>query len=1021
MPGLVRIGTICCLLLGMRLFPVAQSLFVVKHLGAADGLADPMVSDIIQDRRGFIWMATDNGLQKYDGYQFVTFHHIPGDTTTLPSNSVTRIIELSNGKFLVACGFQGICLFDPATGRRQALGNPRDTLLRRVDFVSSVAVGPKGHIWMTGQGSLLEFCPTTGRLRSYDSLFRGKLTDPFLSEITFDQEGRLWLRGARSTLFLLDIRRDRLYHFGYNPDNLAAFRAPFPVTFIFLDRDDRLWMGSEDAHLYRYDIRQNRMQEIPYPKGDMAEPRIPDINRCFEDAKGNVWLYGGDQRFFRYDAGRGATVPVTDNFTTGGMTRPNLLAVLEDRDGYFWMASDNGVSVADPGGARFTFHSGDPFHRIKGTSKETVSLFQSGNGDVWMTSYGGGLLRMDSNLVPKKHWMFGRAGVGDTSDRSWVVAEPFRSDIWISFQHGWMSHYDPSHRRMKVLRPPELAGRTAMSMAPDRQGNLWMGLYEGLAYRDRRTGAFRRFDGQLPYRNFYHSSIPDMWIDSSGLIWVATVSMGLQVFDPRQGRFIRQYEPSDTGNQALSSSQITCMDAIDDTTLALGMETGGIDFFNTRTGRATYLTTEGGLPSNNIVALDARSPGYLWVGTVLGVCRVRLKDKRVAWYGGADGLGPERVTGIRFCRLRDGRCLIGCQGGFYSFFPDSIPDESLPSNVYITSVHLDGNAALDSARGRLVSVTLPYRQNEIGIDYVSLNYINATTVRYAYQLSGFDPDWVEAGMDRSVRYHGLPPGHYTFRVRCENQDGISCASISSFEVTVLPPFWRTSWFVALCVLSLGSMTYLAYRDRINRIKNRQELRNRIAGDLHDDIGSTLSGINIYSRMALRQMEASPGESAGLLAKISDRSEKMMEALSDIVWSINSRNDHLDNVLARMKEYSSEMLEPQQIAWTLQVDENVGRLELDMVERKEFYMIFKEALNNAAKYAQCTEIGILLRKEERFLVMALRDNGVGFDRGKVGSGNGLYNMQNRARKLKGQLAVESAPGAGTRVILRMPLG
>ena len=151
------------------------------------------------------------------------------------------------------------------------------------------------------------------------------------------------------------------------------------------------------------------------------------------------------------------------------------------------------------------------------------------------------------------------------------------------------------------------------------------------------------------------------------------------------------------------------------------------------------------------------------------------------------------------------------------------------------------------------------------------------------------------------------------------QEGLSSPYLSSFQLEVLPPFWKTPSFLGLCLLALGTLAYLFYLGRINRMRARQELRNRIAGDLHDDIGSSLSGINIYSRMALRRLEESPGDSAGLLSKISDRSEKMMEALSDIVWSINSHNDHLENVLARMKEYAAEMLEPQLIRYAMEVD------------------------------------------------------------------------------------------------------
>ncbi len=969
----------------------AQSLFVLKHLGISEGLADYAAQDLLQDKNGFIWVATENGLQEYDGYHFTTFHHIPGDSSSIPSDQITKFWNLSSGKLLLATAFQGFSLFDPSTGKCIKMGNQPVPV--GLDFAFSAAEDQEGNIWMTGEHTLVEYRQGDQSFHAYDSLFKDA-GGGFLGDLFFDRQGRLWLDGRGDGVYVLDPARGRLYSWRDNPEHLAVLDRPRDVIRLFGDRENRLWVSYGDTLLDCFEIDSNSVIAHLNTK--------TSVTHIFEDRGGRLWLYTANLGFLCYDLGKDRLTEVQYH------ERDQVTHFMEDKDGLFWLACEHGIQIADPNGGRFTFYGTNP--------KETVSLFQSRSGDVWLMSYGGGILKMDSTLKFRKEWRF-PSGIGDSSNRAWVMTEGDDGKLWVGCQHGWLSIYDPASGDMHILRPPAFQEKSVMSMLRDGSGNIWFGLYVGLACWDKRTGTFRRYDGMLPYRGLTYSSADFMTFGEGGLLWLGTINMGLQIFDPATGRFTRQYEPP----QSLSSALLTCVAPLNEHVMAIGMSAGGIDFFDDRRGRSTQLTTADGLPSNNIVALDARSRGYLWVATPVGICRVRLKDHRVTKFGRGDGLGQEPMTALQFCRLRDGRMLIGCKGGFYAFRPDSIPEESPPERVYITGLRLeDRSIGLDSASSGSLTVTLSYDHNDLDIDYVSLHFLKAETLHYFYRLVGYDPDWVDAGPDRSVHYHHLPAGHYHFEVRCENQDGISCAQPTSFGLIVLPPFWKTPWFFTLCALAAGTLIYLLYLGRIQRIKMRLELRNRIAGDLHDDIGSTLSGINIYSRMALKRLGDSPEESAGLLAKISDRSEKMMEALSDIVWSINSRNDHMGDVLARMKEYSAEMLEPQQIAWSLEVADAVSRLELDMVARKEFYLIFKEALNNAAKYASCTCIDILLHKRDGFLVLTLRDNGIGFDRISVVPGNGLLNMHNRARKMKGRIDIESSPGKGTTVRLWMPL-
>jgi signal transduction histidine kinase len=239
---------------------------------------------------------------------------------------------------------------------------------------------------------------------------------------------------------------------------------------------------------------------------------------------------------------------------------------------------------------------------------------------------------------------------------------------------------------------------------------------------------------------------------------------------------------------------------------------------------------------------------------------------------------------------------------------------------------------------------------------------------------------------------------------------------ASVVFTIDPPWWHTWWFYSLLVIFIGAILYAIYLMKLNQWKIRYQLRNKIARDLHDDIGSTLSGINIFSKIALQKMNTDKVASGELLQKISDRSKKTMDALSDIVWSINTKNDDMNNVLEKMQEYLSETLESQNIEYTFEVDESIRHTKLGMEVRKELYLIFKEAIYNACKYAQCTHINIFLRKKKEACILAIQDNGKGFDIDRVTPGDGIHNMKQRAAKMKAAISINSELNKGTLITL-----
>jgi signal transduction histidine kinase len=291
---------------------------------------------------------------------------------------------------------------------------------------------------------------------------------------------------------------------------------------------------------------------------------------------------------------------------------------------------------------------------------------------------------------------------------------------------------------------------------------------------------------------------------------------------------------------------------------------------------------------------------------------------------------------------------------------------------------------------------------------------------YMYRLEGLDNKWNNAGGRRSASYANLKEGSYTFRVMACNNEGMWSDQSAALHFTILPPFWHRWWFLALAFLLLASVACLAWWVEQKQRKGKEQLRNKIARDLHDDIGSTLSGINIFSKIALQKVQSDTDASSKLLWKINERSAKTMEALSDIVWSINTRNDGMNNVLAKMREYLGEVLEPAGILYDFTADKAIHHIHVDMEIRKEVYLIFKESVYNASRYSRCTHIEVALKKGQKSLELLVEDNGTGFDINTIVPGNGINNMQERAARIKARIFISSQPEKGTCIRLVLPI-
>ena len=303
------------------------------------------------------------------------------------------------------------------------------------------------------------------------------------------------------------------------------------------------------------------------------------------------------------------------------------------------------------------------------------------------------------------------------------------------------------------------------------------------------------------------------------------------------------------------------------------------------------------------------------------------------------------------------------------------------------------------------------------IQYAALEFTNSRKNKFKYQLLGLSDEWIEAGFNREAHFTNLDPGEYLFTVLGCDSEGVWSTTGRSIRIIVLPAWWQTWWFRILAVLLIAAIIFAIYKYRINQLKKIQSVRDGIARDLHDEIGSTLSSISLYSDLVRERTETELPDISPIAARISESSHRLMDSMSDIVWAINPDQDELNDVIQRMRAVSAELTEAADIDLEFIAEKIPLHTKMDMQSRRNFYLIFREALNNAIKYAQAHKIRIRLTNEGDYYLFEIADDGKGFDINQQKRGNGLLNMQKRADFLKGEFQITSQIGNGTSIRLK----
>jgi two-component sensor histidine kinase len=564
------------------------------------------------------------------------------------------------------------------------------------------------------------------------------------------------------------------------------------------------------------------------------------------------------------------------------------------------------------------------------------------------------------------------------------------------------------------------------SMAEDRYGNIWFGTRNHSGQNNilvkwyRNNNSFKKIV-LVSKGKFDVSWIYSLLTGHNNDLWIGTMEDGLICLDITTEKITAQFLHDEKNSRSISSNNyITGMTFLNAGSMAIATGTG-IDIFDLKKKEFSHTVQTDGLSSGGVYSLINDGENNIWFTSLNGISKISLPDKRIHTYNARDGVTYDNFNEASVKRFSNNTVAFGSTRGFVHFNPGKIKENMAPSDVLITGFRIfNRSLSVDSLFEKGNNIHLNYSQNYITIQFASIRNNMNEEPDYFYMLEGADKDWVKSNSSQEAVYNYLPGGNYTFKVKYISPDGVPSKNITSFSIYIKPPFYQAWWFYLFVVTIVSSVIYFLYRQRINKLLAVEKVRTRVARDLHDDMGSVLSTINILSTMAKTKVVEDPVKTSEYIGKISDNSQRMMEAMDDIVWSIKPANDSMQKITARMREFATGLMEAKDIDLNFEVDEKVNEVKLNMEARRDFFLIFKEAVNNVAKYSRCSKCSIHIALHQHRLLMDVQDNGVGFDVNKADSGNGLSNMQKRAEALKGRVQVQSKPGEGTQVTLNMPV-
>jgi ligand-binding sensor domain-containing protein/signal transduction histidine kinase len=1012
------------------------------HLSTEHGLSQSRVDHMLQDRRGFIWIGTYNGLNRYDGYRFKTYKPDPDDPNRLDGLFVSALFEDRSGALWIGTD-QGLNRFDPATERfahfRADPDNPHDLS----GFPEHITQDRDGMLWLATHNGLDRLDPSSRRFTHYrnDPDDSQSLSSNDVRFVLEDRQGTLWV-ATGAGLDAFDRRTGHVLRY-------SNFQQPpsAPLDRILEDRSGMLWVSAtRGGGLASLDPKTGVFTRYTWFEGWPGTPDTRECSAILEDRHGMLWFATKPDGLVRFDRARRLFTRYRNDPGEPASLNDNIaVSLLEDREGGIWAGtSKGGVNRFPNEPSPFTVFRNEPGNPNSLDAGTLVSVFEDSQGILWIGTQSQ-LNRLDRKTGRYTFYRHDPANSASIAGgRVHAMVEDRAGFLWFGTWGGGLNRFDRRTGRFKAYRhdPADAASLSddyVLSLLIDHRGILWAGTNDGLNRLDARSGRFTHF-------RWKSGSLESRWYrvlaeGADGSIWMGTYTQGLQRLDVRTGEIVA-YRSDPKVRGSLSNNRVNALFVDHAGTLWVGTQ-NGLDRFDRNTGEFTTFGERDGLPNNAVEGILEDSAGNLWLSTGNGLSRFDPRARTFKNYYSDDGLAGGEFSEAVYYKSAGGEMFFGGVDGVTAFYPEKVVDSPFVPPVVLTDFRLlndpvpvGGRSPLKMSISYSDSLTLSHEQSIFSFEFAALSYVAPSRNQYRWMLEPLHHSWNRVDADRRLAtFTTLPAGNYTLRVQGSSNHGVWNEQGVALHLQILPPWWATWWFRSVCAAAFLATLWMAYHFRVRRmqrefnalIEERVQERTRIARELHDTLLQSFQGSLIIMQAARNLLSRRPEKAV----------QSLDDAITMAVEAVAEGRDAIQNLRAQPAVQSdlAQLLTTtgQDLAHSEDANGNPvifrvavegERQALDPIIQDEAYRIARELLRNAFRHAHASQIEAEIRFEDRLFRVHIRDDGKGIEPEIVKAGGrtghwGLLGMRERAKRIGARLEFWSEVGAGTEVELNIP--
>lgn len=835
---------LCCLLLCVcSVFPQQKQTRDVfspplrfQHFGADEGLPQNAVVCMVQDRFGYMWFGTQDGLARFDGYGFTVIRHNPLDSTTLSSSDIRSLLESRAGDLWIGTT-NGVNHYHRATGKiTRYLHNPSDPKSLSHNETWSMLEDRAGVIWVGTSGGLNRFDAATKTFTRFqnESGNAASLSNNFVFSLLEDSFGKLWI-GTDNGVNSFDRSTGKCTRYQHNAVNPRSLSSNNFVKTLLEDRSSgTLWVGTQTG-LNRFDRATGTFTRYLHNADDRTSLSNNNILSLCEDRIGVLWV-GTEEGLNAFDRTTGTFARYLHNATNpASLSNDRILSLWEDRSygnraGILWIGTRNGLNCLDRSGEKFIHFKHNPLDSSSLSNNEVWAILEerTNNRSLWVGTRGG-LNCFDRRTGKWQHFLHNLKDESSLSDNEvWSLLEDHHGTLWAGTRNGLSCFHRKTGKFKRFMNNPRdstsLIQNGVFSLFEDREGIIWVGTGGGACRLDPASGRFVRYKHDPADSTSLSGNVVNIFFeDRAGNIWVGTRG-GLNRFDRITGQF-RRYLHNDTDTTSLSNNLVASIteDRKHDGIFWIGTFGGGLNRFDRATGVFTVFREKDGLPNDTVLGVVEDDAGNLWIATIKGLCKCNPLKRTFVTYGKRDGLQDDEINSGAYHYGKSGRMYVGGGLGCNEFYPDNVRPDSTPPPVVITAFKkFNQTTTLDSAIEKKHTISLLHNENDIGFEFAALSFHLPERNQYQYKLDGYDNAWSSAGTERKATYTNLDPGDYVFRVRASNSDGVWNHEGASIRISILPPWWARWWARSGFVLCFLGGLFQAYRLRVRVLERRNE-------------------------------------------------------------------------------------------------------------------------------------------------------------------------------------------------------